>query len=137
KRIADLILIMPCDIHSMMRQINQLLHITDSEPDSADSVKVVEKSSRDGVIVSLLGELQTHLYSQWEGFLTKQPLKEIRIFANRVRELGASNRNDLLFDYGNSLITSLDEFNIETLRERLAKFPGILNQLKSEVNEAE
>ena len=137
KRIADLILIMPCDIHSMMRQINQLLHITDSEPDSADSVKVEEKSSRDGVIVSLLGELQTHLYSQWEGFLTKQPLKEIRIFANRVRELGASNRNDLLFDYGNSLITSLDEFNIETLRERLAKFPGILNQLKSEVNEAE
>jgi hypothetical protein len=137
KRIADLILIMPSDIHLMMKQINQLLQVTDTEPEIVDSVKIEERSSNDGNAVTLLDELQTRLYSQWECFLTRQPLKEIRNFANRVRELGASNRNDLLFDYGNSLITSLDEFNIETLRERLAKFPGILNQLKSKVNESE
>jgi PAS domain S-box-containing protein len=137
KRIADLILFMPSDIHSMMKQINKLLHVSDTEPEIAETLKVEELRSNDDTIVSLLGELQTRFYSQWEGFKTKQPLKEIRNFANRVRELGASNHNDLLFDYGNSLITSLDEFNIETLRERLARFPGILNQLKSRVNESE
>jgi PAS domain S-box-containing protein len=137
KRIADLIIVMPCDIHLMMKQINQLLQVTEVEPAITDSVKVEEKSSPDGNIGPLLDELQSRLFAQWKGFLTKQPLKEIRNFANRIREMGAANRIGLLFDYGNSLIASLDEFNIETLRERLARFPGILHQLKSKANESE
>jgi hypothetical protein len=120
-----------------MKQINQLLQVTEVEPAITDSVKVEEKSSPDGNIGPLLDELQSRLFAQWKGFLTKQPLKEIRNFANRIREMGAANRIGLLFDYGNSLIASLDEFNIETLRERLARFPGILHQLKSKANESE
>jgi PAS domain S-box-containing protein len=134
KNIADLVITMPSDIHLMMKQINHLLQVTDTEPEIAHAV-TIEETGNNSNIGSLLDELQTHLYVQWEGFLTKQPLKEIRNFANRIRELGASNRVDLLFDYGNSLIASLNEFNIETLRERLAKFPGILHQFKSKPNE--
>jgi PAS domain S-box-containing protein len=139
RRTADLVIVMPSDIHSMMKQINQLLKITEVEPitEHAVKMKVEETGSNEGNIDSLLEELHDHLYFQWKGFLTRQPLKEIRNFANRIRELGASNRIDLLFDYGNSLLASLNEFNIETLREGLAKFPDILDQLKSKTNEIE
>jgi len=122
---------MPSDIHSMMKQINHLLKADEIKSEISDSDKVMEKSIPDGNIGPLLDELQLRLYHQWEGFLSKQPLKEIRNFANRLREMGNANHIDLLSVYGNALISSLDEFNIETLRERLTRFPGILNQLKN------
>jgi PAS domain S-box-containing protein len=131
KKISDLVIIMPSDIHSMMKQINHLLQTDDIISEITDSVKVEVKSSQEGIIGPLIDELQFRLFPQWEGFQNKQPLKEIRNFANRLREMGNANQIDLLSQYSNSLIASLDEFNIETLRERLARFPGILNQLKS------
>jgi len=131
KKIAELVIIMPSDIHTMMKQINHLLQADVIMSEIAVSVKTEEKVSPHGNMGPLLDELQFQLYPQWEGFLTKQPLKEIRNFANRLREIGNANHIDLLSVYGNALIASLDEFNIETLRERLTRFPGILNQLKN------
>jgi signal transduction histidine kinase len=136
KKIADLVIIMPSDIHSMMRQINQLLQVTETEHEIENSVKAEEINIQEGNVSSFIDELQIRLYSQWEGFLIKQPLKEIRNFADRIREMGNTNHITILSDYGNSLIASLDEFNIETMREGLAKFPGILTQLRSKANES-
>jgi PAS domain S-box-containing protein len=135
-KIADLVINMPSEIHSMMRQINQLLKITEERPAATDIQKVKAERSPNDNIRPLLDELQNSLYIQWESFQTKQPLKDIRSFANRIREIGVENQVDLLFDYGNSLIASLNEFNIETLREGLAKFPGLVNKLKGAVNES-
>jgi len=137
KRIADLVIIMPSDIHTMMKQINHLLNVTEVIPEIKEATKVKKEIDRDGIAGDLLDELQSLLYPQWEGFLTKQPLKEIRNFANRIHEMGATNQIKVLFDYGKSLIASLDEFNIETLRERLARFPSILNRLKGKTNESD
>ena len=137
-RIADLIISMPSDIQTMMKKINQfLLKAYRVVPEKLKTEHQKEESKKNVEINPLIVEFQTDLYSQWEGFLTKQPLKEIRNFANRIRELGDSYRIDFLFDYGNAIIASINEFNIEALRERLARFPGIINQLKNMANESD
>ena len=136
RKIADLIISMPSDIQTMMKSIEQLVSKSDKVPEKPVIEQQIEIITKSTEINPRLAEFQTHLYSQWESFRNKQPLKEIRSFANRIREIGEDSHIDFLFEYGNAVIASINEFNIEALRERLARFPSIINKLKKMGNES-
>lgn len=137
RKVADLIISMPSSIQSIMKRIKQLLARSESTDATADSQTQRFEDQKHGAVGPLIAEFESHLYPQWESFSKKQPLKEIRSFANRIREMGDTSHIAFLFDYGNALIVSINEFNIEALRERLARFPGIVKQLKQMAHDSE
>ena len=130
QKVADLIISMPSSIQFIMTRIKQLLGKYEKPVEVNEVSPQPVKTRRPAAMGPIIAEFETHLYSQWESFSKKQPLKEIRNFANRIREIGETSHIDFLFHYGNAVIVSINEFNIEALRERLARFPGIINQLK-------
>jgi len=137
REIADLIISMPSSIQSIMKRIKQLLGKYENAVEPPEIILQKTKTQKPAEIHAIISEFESALHAQWETFSKKQPLKEIRNFANRIRDLGETFHIDFLFDYGNAVIVSINEFNIEALRERLARFPGIVNQLKNMANDAE
>ncbi|MBN1414029.1 MAG: PAS domain S-box protein [Bacteroidales bacterium] len=135
KKIVDLIISMPAEVQTMMKSINQLVKKFGKVRRKSIVEHTKENIPEQALTNPIITELQTDLYSQWEGFQKKQPLKEIRNFANRIREIGETTRIDFLYEYGNAVVTAINEFNIEAMREKLAQFPGIINKLAKTRNE--
>ncbi|MFN8239355.1 MAG: ATP-binding protein [Bacteroidales bacterium] len=71
-----------------------------------------------GLIFALDGEL-TEIYSSFE---KKQPMGEVRNFADRLIMLGASHKCSYIVAYGNELLASVDNFNVEGMFKLLQQF---------------
>jgi PAS domain S-box-containing protein len=136
QKIADLIISMPFELESFAKSINNLLRKNYKEFSEVNSVSSLKKVLIQSEIDSVINEFQNALYPQWESFVKKQPLKEIRNFANRINEIGSTFHIDFLLTYSLGLIDAIDDFNIEVLRERLVRFPNILNQLNNLSNDS-
>jgi PAS domain S-box-containing protein len=137
RKIADLIIRMPVDVNILNQCIRQL--ITKFYPKAAIEVKTMDanNTTKHLGLEPALKKLQQDLYPRWQGFITKQPLKEIRIFANEIGQVGKTTTTDFLIEYSHQLIASIDDFNIELLRERLAHFPDLLKKFKSMVRDSD
>ncbi|MBN2275106.1 MAG: PAS domain S-box protein [Bacteroidales bacterium] len=135
-KIADLIISMPSDISSMMKKITLVLKNDDKLSVIELKKETKDKTNNLSEIKPLITEFESVLFPQWKNYSTKQPLKEIRSFASRIMDIGEAAHIDFLLDYGNGINTSINEFNIEALRERLARFPDIIDQLKKMADES-
>jgi PAS domain S-box-containing protein len=136
KKNADLIIQMPAQVNELTEKINYFFQ---SEQHDSKRIQIVSKTynNKEKIQIDpLLDELQNNLYKQWHNFIKKQPLKEIRNFALQINELGNLYSISLLKDYSILLITAIDEFNIELIREHLADFPSIVNQIKNMTHES-
>jgi PAS domain S-box-containing protein len=78
----------------------------------------------------LVRRFEHELYEWWKLFETKQPLKEIRSFAQEIISLGQSFQLDFITEYGEQLLTTIENFDIEEMRLKLDFFPDLLKQLK-------
>jgi PAS domain S-box-containing protein len=136
RKIADAIISMPSDIHSMIKKINKIVQLNQIEETATVNDEGPVLISRNDNILSIIEEFHNHLYPEWESFRKKQPLKEIRNFGNKIKDIGEKNRLDFLLRYGNALITAVIEFNIEGLRDQISSFPDIVKQLNDLANDA-
>jgi hypothetical protein len=67
---------------------------------------------------------------QWKLFESKQPLKEIQLFAQEIIGLGKNYKLGIILDYGEQLLSTIENFDIEEMRLKLDYFPDLLKQLK-------
>ena len=75
-------------------------------------------------------EFEQELAAKWKLFETKQPLKEIRSFAQEIIILGKSFKLRFVTEYGEQLLTTIENFDIEEMRVKIDLFPDLLKQLK-------
>jgi hypothetical protein len=78
----------------------------------------------------LMQRFNEDLTEQWKLFESKQPLKEIQVFAQEIINLGKTFKLGIILDYGEQLLSTIENFDIEEMRLKLDYFPDLLKQLK-------
>ncbi len=78
----------------------------------------------------LLKKFEQDLSVKRKLFESKQPLKEIKSFAQDIITLGRSSKLSFILEYGEQLLSTIENFDIEEMRLKLDYFPDLLNQLK-------
>jgi|WetSurSiteA1Bulk_404760.scaffolds.fasta_scaffold02398_4 PAS domain S-box-containing protein len=78
----------------------------------------------------LIMRFEQELTSQWRLYKKKQPLKEIRSFAREIISLGKSFKLGFIAEYGEQLLATIENFDIEEMRLKLELFPDLIKQLK-------
>jgi len=78
----------------------------------------------------LVKKFEQDLSMQWKLFESKQPLKEIKSFALDIIILGRSSGLSFILEYGEQLLSTIENFDIEEMRLKLDYFPELLNHLK-------
>lgn len=78
----------------------------------------------------LVQRFEQGLSSQWKLYKKKQPLKEIRSFAREIITLGKSHKLVFITEYGEQLLSTIENFDIEEMRLQLDLFPDLIKQLK-------
>jgi hypothetical protein len=78
----------------------------------------------------LIKRFDNELKSRWKLFEKKQPLREIQSFAQEIVTLGRSFKLDFLAQYGEQLLSTIENFDVEEMRLKLDYFPDLLKQLK-------
>jgi PAS domain S-box-containing protein len=78
----------------------------------------------------LKGQFEKNLLNKWQSFEKKQPLKEIQSFAQEMIDLGTRYKLGFISEYGQQLLSAIENFEIEEMRTRLESFPNLIKQLK-------
>jgi PAS domain S-box-containing protein len=78
----------------------------------------------------LMKRFNEDLADQWKLFESKQPLKEIQLFAQEIIALGKNFKLSFILSYGEQLLATIENFDIEEMRLKLDYFPDLLKQLK-------
>jgi hypothetical protein len=78
----------------------------------------------------LIKVLETELNEIWETFSSRQPMNEVRIFGERLIELGNKHNAINLADYGEELITATNSFDVKAIHRLLKKYPELLKQFR-------
>ncbi|MBN1414801.1 MAG: PAS domain S-box protein, partial [Bacteroidales bacterium] len=84
----------------------------------------------------LLKRFETDLAVRWKLFEKKQPLREIQSFAQEIITLGRSFKIGFMVNYGEQLLSTIENFDIEEMRLKLDYFPDLLKQLKKLADES-
>ena len=78
----------------------------------------------------LVKRFEHELTSRWKLFEKKQPLREIQSFAQEIITLGRSFKLGFLAQYGEQLLSTIENFDVEQMRLKLDYFPDLIKQLK-------
>ncbi len=78
----------------------------------------------------MVRRFEQELTTQWKLYKKKQPLKEIRSFAQEIISLGKSFKLGFVAEYGEQLLATIENFDIEEMRLKLDLFPDLIKQLK-------
>ncbi len=83
----------------------------------------------------LIRRFEHELSERWKLFEKKQPLREIQSFAQEIITLGRSFKLSFIIQYGEQLLSTIENFDVEEMRLKLDYFPDLLKQLKKIVHE--
>lgn len=78
----------------------------------------------------LIRRFETELTDQWRLFEKKQPLREIQSFAQEIINQGKIFKIGFIQQYGEQLLATIENFDIEQMRIKLDYFPDLLKQMK-------
>ncbi len=83
----------------------------------------------------LIHRFEHELTDRWKMFEKKQPLREIQSFAQEIVTLGRSFKLSFITQYGEQLLSTIENFDVEEMRLKLDYFPDLLKQVKKIVHE--
>ncbi|MBN1142970.1 MAG: PAS domain S-box protein [Bacteroidales bacterium] len=78
----------------------------------------------------LVRSFENEFTDRWKLFEKKQPLKEIQSFAQEIIDQGKNFRIGFIQQYGEQLLSTIENFDIEQMRIKLDYFPDLLKQMK-------
>jgi hypothetical protein len=78
----------------------------------------------------LIRRFENEFTDRWKLFEKKQPLREIQSFAQEIISQGKSFRIGFIQQYGEQLLSTIENFDIEQMRIKLDYFPDLLKQMK-------
>ncbi len=78
----------------------------------------------------LVNRFENELSARWKMFEKKQPLREIQSFAQEIVNLGRSFKLNFITQYGEQILSTIENFDVEEMRLKLDYFPVLVRQLK-------
>ncbi len=129
----------PINVYKLFEQLAKYVQSIDKRNPDKDAAKTelnktIDETNEEAIsdnIHYLIECLETKFWKQWDGFQTKQPVKEVKKFGEELSELGQSNKLKFLEEYGKSLIIHVTNFDIKNMRKKLDEFPELVKRLKS------
>lgn len=79
---------------------------------------------------TLLVELESTIYGQWQKICQTQHIPYIEKFAKQLKTLGEEHCTVSLVEFGDILLTHIDSFDIQNMMKKLLGFPGLIEDLK-------
>ena len=129
----DGILIKPIQINDVFLELVRFLPhtiIQDESEKSNISQKDVTLNIDSEKIIPIIGPiLNSELFTIWKTFETQQPLNEVEDFAYKLKDLGKKYDIEILIRYGNRLLTSVNNFDVDTMLKTLNEYPELLNTI--------
>jgi CheY-like chemotaxis protein len=78
----------------------------------------------------LITSLESIFHETWKKFEVRQPIGKVKDFAKDLVNLGKKHDCILITDYGNELLSTTENFNIETMLKLIKKYPEKIDELK-------
>lgn len=127
---ADL-LIKPVQISELYHSLTKLLKFVEKEDDKPlAGLKKADPSIEIDDLAGLLAALEGSLAEVHKSFAKRQPIAEIREFGQVLVDLGQKHQSQEVTEYGEELIQSAENFNIEGILTQLARYYDMITQLK-------
>ncbi|MCP4023880.1 MAG: hypothetical protein GY729_18695 [Desulfobacteraceae bacterium] len=57
-------------------------------------------------------------------------MNQVKEFARELIALGSVNNMQVIIDYGNTLISYIDTFDVTNIRRAISEFPDLVKKLK-------
>ena len=81
-------------------------------------------------IDGLLNTLENELSITWDTFKEKQPIKDIKVFAERLIQTGEKHNSKKMKLYGEELKLAASNFNVKQIIKEINKFPILIKEYK-------
>ena len=82
-------------------------------------------------IDGLLNTFENELVITWSTFKERQPIKEIKTFAERLIQVGEKHNSNKLKLYGEELKLAASNFNVKQIIKEIHKFPNLIEKHKN------
>jgi len=132
----DGILIKPIQINDVFLELIRFLpHTISEEEPLADMPKNNNlKINSNKILNAVKPYLEKEYYNMWKTFENQQPLSEVEEFAYKIKDLGKKFNIEELVRFGNRLLTSINNFDIDTMLKILKEYPALAHSILN-VNE--
>lgn len=98
-----------------------------SERLSPDALNQLSAGQLSGIIDHLEGEL----HGKWQSATSHYDFEFVRQFGETMKSFGRQTGIDMITQFGESLTSSADSFDLENMNKTLNKYPGLISQLKT------
>jgi CheY-like chemotaxis protein len=128
----DGLLVKPVLVSELYMELCKHLPHKSTAPEKTDESTVnaeIRENIRNGK--ELLTSLETGFATRIDSFKKRQPISEIKDFGTDLKTLGQLHNSNILINYGDEMIRSADNFDIEKILVLINKFPELTIKLKS------
>jgi PAS domain S-box-containing protein len=128
----DGILIKPIQVNDVFMELMRILphEIIEEKPNEDFYGNIAISAISDSDMRTAILILENDLTTVWKSFEVQQPLGEVEDFAYKLRDLGKNYNLDILISYGNRLLTSINNFDIDAMLKTLKEYPKLLATFK-------
>jgi len=133
KDIFDDFIMKPIIIADLVEHLKKYLPHDMESPDHSDpAVKTVQKmtTQQKQLARGLITTLENEFLPVYREILARQVISEIEKFGKNLEGLGEKSGIKLITDYGITICSHAENFDIEQLMEKLRSFPEIIGRLK-------
>ena len=126
-------LIKPIQVSDLM---NELIKFIPYERTSSGAKKQkpveYEIDSLSGInLAELQDQIDNTLLPLWEQVKKRQPIKKVKVFSQRLIEVGKQTNINVFTEYGQDINDALQSFNIEQMVKLINYFPNLVSKLKN------
>jgi two-component system sensor histidine kinase EvgS len=82
--------------------------------------------------VAILKCLSTKLMQEWDQIADSMILSRWSEFGSKIKELGEKYHENLLVDYGNSILHDSEQFNIMKLKQTIQRYPEFVSDIRKQ-----
>jgi PAS domain S-box-containing protein len=124
------LLIKPVKISDLYRELMKFLpyklnpeQYASHDMDSSGTDEIVD-------LIQLVNSLESEMTEIWKKFSVRQPIKDVRLFGNKIIDLGLKHNAKTLINYGKEIQEATINFNVESMLRSLKKFTVIVGEIK-------
>ncbi|NES72903.1 MAG: response regulator [Okeania sp. SIO2D1] len=138
KELCEAFLRKPFSRSQLVAELKNILPPTDSstdigaEQEGTPAVVATQEAFKLGEnLPELLEKLQQEEETNWQQLSQTMNMREIRKFAERLRDWATEHQSSLLADYAQNLVTQIEQFDLDNLPQTLENFPEVRQALLS------
>ena len=83
----------------------------------------------------LVISLEMEFKKKWQQFKSRQPMADVRLFGEELQHLGERGQVDAVARYGRDLVSCVDNFDVDGMKDNLQRYPRLVGWLKDKLEE--